>query len=156
VNHRLRTLELAVERIADAVQVLILRLDDGKYAEGQNDGTAGVQRRNQGAGHGSTAGRAVNQCEGTVSGCARRAGQGINSELATVATQKRERIGHLIIDNLEAEMEATKAMTNVFKDEQWLRKQEASQLAVLYGVIKDKTHRVLEALPDDADDLDRE
>jgi hypothetical protein len=30
VNHRLRTLELAVERIADAVQVLILRLDDGK------------------------------------------------------------------------------------------------------------------------------
>ena len=53
-------------------------------------------------------------------------------------------------------MEATKAMTNVFKDEQWLRKQEASQLAVLYGVIKDKTHRVLEALPDDADDLDGE
>lgn len=93
--------------------------------------------------------------KGTVSGWARRAGQGINSELATVATQKRERIGHLIIDNLEAEMEATKAMTNVFKDEQWLRKQEASQLAVLYGVIKDKTHRVLEALPDDAADLDR-
>jgi transposase-like protein len=94
--------------------------------------------------------------KGTVSGWARRAGQGINSELATVATQKRERIGHLIIDNLEAEMEATKAMTNVFKDEQWLRKQEASQLAVLYGVIKDKTHRVLEALPDDAGDMDRE
>lgn len=94
--------------------------------------------------------------KGTVSGWARRAGQGIHSELATVATQKRERIGHLIIDNLEAEMEATKAMTNVFKDEQWLRKQEASQLAVLYGVIKDKTHRVLEALPDDADDLDGE
>ena len=30
VNHRLRVLEQAVERIADAVQVLILRLDDGK------------------------------------------------------------------------------------------------------------------------------
>jgi len=30
VNHRLRTLELAVDRIADHVQVLILRLDDGK------------------------------------------------------------------------------------------------------------------------------
>lgn len=30
VNQRLRTLEQAVERIADAVQVLILRLDDGK------------------------------------------------------------------------------------------------------------------------------
>ncbi len=30
VNQRLRVLEPAVERIADAVQVLILRLDDGK------------------------------------------------------------------------------------------------------------------------------
>lgn len=92
--------------------------------------------------------------KGTVSGWAKRAGAGVRGELATVATQKRERIGHLIIDNLEAEMEATKAMTNVFKDEQWLRKQEASQLAVLFGVIKDKTHRVLQELPDDADQSD--
>lgn len=30
VNHRLHTLEQAVERIADHVQVLILRMDDGK------------------------------------------------------------------------------------------------------------------------------
>ena len=30
VDHRLRVLEAAVDRIADAVQVLILRLDDGK------------------------------------------------------------------------------------------------------------------------------
>ena len=30
VNHRLRVLEQAVERIADAVQAFILRLDDGK------------------------------------------------------------------------------------------------------------------------------
>lgn len=30
VNHRLRVLEQAVERIADTVQVLILRMDDGK------------------------------------------------------------------------------------------------------------------------------
>ncbi len=92
--------------------------------------------------------------KGTVSGWAKRAGAGVRGELATVATQKRERIGHLIIDNLEAEMEATKAMTNVFKDEQWLRKQEASQLAVLFGVIKDKTHRVLQELPDDAGQSD--
>ena len=92
--------------------------------------------------------------KGTVSGWAKRAGAGVRSELATVATQKKERIGHLIIDNLEAEMEATKAMTNVFKDEQWLRKQEASQLAVLFGVIKDKTHRVLQELPDDTGESD--
>ena len=30
VDHRLRVLEAAVDRIADHVQVLILRLDDGK------------------------------------------------------------------------------------------------------------------------------
>lgn len=30
VNQRLRVLEQAVDRLADAVQVLILRLDDGK------------------------------------------------------------------------------------------------------------------------------
>ena len=30
VDHRLRVLEAAVNRIADHVQVLILRLDDGK------------------------------------------------------------------------------------------------------------------------------
>jgi transposase-like protein len=69
----------------------------------------------------------------------------------TVSIEKRERIGDLIIDNLEAELETTIAMQNVFTDEKWLRRQRASELAVLYGVIKDKTMRVLEALPDDAD-----
>jgi len=68
--------------------------------------------------------------------------------------QKRERIGELVIDNVEAALEATRAMANVFADTEWLNKQEASQLAVLYGVISDKTYRILEALPDrpDADD----
>lgn len=86
--------------------------------------------------------------KGTVSGWARRASDGVSSELATVATQKREKIGDLIIDNLETEMETTKVMQNVFQDTDWLKKQSASELAVLYGVIKDKTFRVLEALPD--------
>lgn len=66
-----------------------------------------------------------------------------------VSTEKRERLGALIIDNLEAEMETTLAMQNVFKDKDWLKEQSASELAVLYGVIKDKTFKVLEALPGD-------
>lgn len=66
----------------------------------------------------------------------------------TVSNEKRERIGSLIIDNVEAEMETTIAMQDVFQDTEWLKKQSASELAVLYGVIKDKTFRVLEALPD--------
>ncbi len=69
--------------------------------------------------------------------------------------QKRERIGELVIDNVEAALEATRAMANVFADTEWLNKQEASQLAVLYGVISDKTYRILEALPDQPDADDR-
>lgn len=66
----------------------------------------------------------------------------------TVSIEKRERIGELIIDNVEAELETLIAMQNVFTDQKWLRRQRASELAVLYGVIKDKNMRVLEALPD--------
>jgi transposase-like protein len=68
-----------------------------------------------------------------------------------VSTEKRERIGALIIDNVEAELKTTVAMQSVFTDKDWLKKQSASELAVLYGVIKDKTFRVLEALPGDSD-----
>ena len=74
----------------------------------------------------------------------------------TVSYEKRERIGDLIIDNVEAELATMIAMQNVFTDEKWLRKQRASELAVLYGVIKDKNMRVLEALPDGDDRADGE
>lgn len=66
----------------------------------------------------------------------------------TVSTEKRERLGELIIDNVEAELVTTIEMQDVFRDKEWLKKQSASELAVLYGVIKDKAIRVLEALPD--------
>ncbi len=62
--------------------------------------------------------------------------------------QKRERIGELVVDNVEAALEATKALAHVFADAIWIRQQEASQLAVLYGILSDKTVRVLEMLPD--------
>jgi transposase-like protein len=68
--------------------------------------------------------------------------------------QKRERIGELVVDNVEAALEATRALANVFTDETWIRRQEASQLAVLYGVLSDKTVRVLEMLPDGTDEAD--
>lgn len=70
------------------------------------------------------------------------------SRVRTGTYEKRERIGQLIIDNVEAEFETMIAMQDVFTNEEWLKKQSASELAVLYGVIKDKAIRVLEALPD--------
>lgn len=71
--------------------------------------------------------------------------------VATVATEKRQRIGDLILEGLEAQLMATKAMADVFADKDWIRKQEASQVAILFGVISDKTYRILEALPDTTD-----
>lgn len=65
---------------------------------------------------------------------------------------RREKIGDLIIDNLEAQLNATKMMATAIQDEDWIRKQPASEIAVLFGVISDKTFRILEALPDDEEE----
>lgn len=71
-----------------------------------------------------------------------------DTPVATVATEKRQRIGDLILEGLEAQLTATKAMADVFADKDWIKKQTASEIAILFGVISDKTYRILEALPD--------
>ena len=71
--------------------------------------------------------------------------------LQPARNQKTERLGDLIIDNVEAALETTREILNVIKDPKWLRRQEASQIGVLYGIIQDKTYRILEALPDSGD-----
>lgn len=65
-----------------------------------------------------------------------------------IGTKKRERIGALVIDNLEAALETTQAILNVVKTKEWIEKQTATEIGVLYGIISDKTYRILEALPD--------
>ena len=86
--------------------------------------------------------------KGTVSTWVKRKGHSL-TDGATVATQKRERIGGLIIDNLEAQLEATRSIAQVVSDGEWVKKQPASELAILFGVISDKSFRILEALPDE-------
>lgn len=76
--------------------------------------------------------------------------------LEPVRSAKKERIGELVLDNLEASLLFTKSMADVLNDAKWLKKQRASEIAVLYGVVQDKTYRVLEALPDSADDAEIE
>lgn len=72
-----------------------------------------------------------------------------------VGQKKRERIGDLIIDNLEAGLETATEILRAVADEGWIRTQDASAIAVLYGVIQDKNYRILTALPDnDAQDTD--
>ena len=66
--------------------------------------------------------------------------------VAEVATEKRAEVGDLLLDYLRASLAALRAQAELFSDREWLRKQEASQLAVLHGVQTDKAVRLLEAL----------
>jgi len=71
--------------------------------------------------------------------------------VATVATEKRERIGELLLEYLVETIETLKAQQQVFRDKDWLLKQSASEAAVLHGVSVDKAVRLLEGLADQGD-----
>lgn len=79
--------------------------------------------------------------KGTVSNWKRGVGGGTSER-----TQKNERIGELLIEYLEANLESLKVQANMFSDEKWLAKQTASDAAVLHGVMTDKAVRLIEAL----------
>jgi len=68
-----------------------------------------------------------------------------------VATLKKEEIGELLLGYLAVSLATLKKQAEFFADETWLRKQEASSVAVLHGVLADKTIRLLEALAPGAD-----
>ncbi len=68
-----------------------------------------------------------------------------------VVTQKKEEIGELLLGYLAVSLSTLKKQAEFFADETWLRKQDASSVAVLHGVLADKTIRLLEALAPGAD-----
>lgn len=72
---------------------------------------------------------------------------------ASDASGKRERIGALLLDYLEVTLETLKAQQIVFRNEAWLLKQSAAEVAVLHGTSLDKTIRLLEGLADQDDAL---
>lgn len=78
--------------------------------------------------------------KGTVSNWKRGAGGAIKR------TQKTEHIGELLVTYLQTNLEALSAQAEQFKDRDWLKKQTASDAAVLHGVMTDKAIRLLEAL----------
>lgn len=75
----------------------------------------------------------------------------VATAVATVATTKRS-LGELIEALMEAELESLRRMAETFNDPQWLKKQEAGEVAILYGVMQDKVFRKLEALKRAASD----
>jgi transposase-like protein len=78
--------------------------------------------------------------KGTVSGWKDAAGK-----VADGATQKGD-VGDLLMEYLRTNLRALTVQANTFSDPEWLKKQDASQLAVLHGVMTDKAVRLLEAM----------
>jgi transposase-like protein len=60
--------------------------------------------------------------------------------------EKKEAIGDLLIQYLEENLITLRVQSQHFRDPEWLQDQGASELAVLHGVLTDKTVRLLEAL----------
>ena len=76
-----------------------------------------------------------------------------------MAGDRRERIGDLVLSNIEAILMAVQEIVkSVSTDKEWLRRQPASEVAVLVGVFSDKAFRTLDALrkqeePEDGDSV---
>lgn len=72
-----------------------------------------------------------------------------------VRQEKRAEIGDLLSDYLRKVLGTLAIQADTFSDTAWLRRQDASEAAVLHGVLCDKAVRLLEALdpgePTDAD-----
>lgn len=67
-------------------------------------------------------------------------------EFRPVDLQKSTEIGELLLDYLRENLVTLKAQVEHFRDPKWLSRQDASELAVLHGVVTDKAIRLLEAI----------
>jgi transposase-like protein len=79
--------------------------------------------------------------------------------IVNLASQKKEKIGDLLLEYLNASLTTLRVQVEFFKDEEWLRLQDASSVATLHGVTTDKAIRLLEALskaPEPEDEEDEE
>src|SRR5262249_14728366 len=66
--------------------------------------------------------------------------------VAPDGTTKKEEIGRLLIEYLRTNLETLSLQSMMFRDPTWLAKQSAEGVAVLHGVLTDKTTRLLQAL----------
>ena len=84
--------------------------------------------------------------KGTISGWKSKA-----AGVGKATTQKKDEIGELIIQYLEANLKALKIQVEQFSNVDWLQHQNAADVAVLHGVMTDKAIRLLEAFGSDSD-----
>lgn len=89
----------------------------------------------------SSVAREYNLPKGTVSNWRNRD----MPEVPTDETQKGTSLDVLLSDYVRENLKTLREQAKIFRDPVWLKKQEASSLAVLHGVLADKTIRLLEA-----------
>lgn len=77
-----------------------------------------------------------------------------NATVQRIPTQKGDvaDIGEQLLAYVRAALDTLRKQMSVFGDETWLKRQTASEVAVLHGVLADKTIRLLEGLADNAAD----
>ena len=75
-----------------------------------------------------------------------RDGGQIVANLQHIATEKKDRIAVLALTYLEASLNAQIAQAYVTSDPNYINRQPAGELAILHGVLADKSIRLLEAL----------
>lgn len=69
-----------------------------------------------------------------------------------VSAEKKQDLGVLIAEYLDAGLQALAAQARLVSDPVWIAKQDADKLAILHGVIADKLARILTSIePVDAD-----
>lgn len=84
--------------------------------------------------------------KGTVSSWRKVAlGKAAATVVDSDVTQKSTTLDDLLQGYVEANLVTLREQSVFFRDKEWLRKQPASELAVLHGVLADKTVRILEA-----------
>ena len=84
--------------------------------------------------------------KGTVSSWRKVAlSRAIGGMVETDATQKSVTLDDLLQGYVETNLVTLREQSQFFRDKDWLRRQPASELAVLHGVLADKTVRILEA-----------
>lgn len=75
----------------------------------------------------------------------------INADIVSDIRTQKEPIGIKLMGYLRAALDTLTKQAVVFGDTNWLKKQPANELAILHGVLADKTIRLLEALSTSAE-----
>lgn len=66
--------------------------------------------------------------------------------LATINREREQVLQDKVVDHLEAAMDATINIARQTSNEEWMNTQDAKSLGTMYGIMSDKSIRLLEAM----------